>query len=203
MIKKLIFDLDDTIFNTTKDACKAYEKFLNKYDFNCTSKELYDALDDVNYIDNCTYEDLYNFLKKFLGEKFTKNKFEEFEKLYINEVTLISDKAEETFKYLSSKYEIVALSNWFYKLQSGKLEVCGLLKYFSNIYTFDTIGQKPDVNVFKKSCEPYSFSECAVIGDSISCDILVPNKLGMKTFYLGESSDLVCIKDISDLITLL
>ncbi len=203
MIKRIFFDLDDTLFCTKNDAKKAYEKFLTKYDFNCTFNQLYDALDDINYMDTCTFEDYYLFLKKFLGENFTKDLFHEFNEIYINEVTLISDKTIEVLEYLKSKYELIVLSNWFFDLQNGKLKKLGLYNYFDKIYTLDTLGRKPNLSVLKKACEPYNFSECAMIGDTLTSDIVVQKKLGMKTYFLGESSEVDCISDIYDLLEIL
>lgn len=198
-IKKIIIDLDDTLFNTSVDAKVAYDKFLQNHSFNCTFDELYNSLEDVDYMDNPTIEDLYLFLKKYFGENFSREDFQEFKDIYINEVNLLNANTAKVLEYLSSKYELIVLTNWFYELQVGKLKKLHLDKYFSKIYCVDTIGRKPELSVMKIACEPYSFDECAIVGDSIMSDILVPKKYGLKAIYFGENKDLECISDLTEL----
>lgn len=199
MIKKVIFDLDDTLFSTSKDARVAYTKFLKKYNFNCSEEELYESLEDINYMDDPSIEKYYLFLKKYLGESFNEEVFKDFGEMYINEANLICDKTNEVFEYLSNKYEIIILSNWFNLYQGAKIKNYDLDRYVTKVYGVDTIGRKPEVNVFIKVCSPYEFSECVIIGDSLMSDILVPKKLGMRAIYLGKSEDLECIDSILEL----
>ena len=41
MIKKVIFDLDNTLIDFPKDYAKEYDKVINKYNLNITSLDLY------------------------------------------------------------------------------------------------------------------------------------------------------------------
>lgn len=203
MIKKVIFDLDDTLFDTKVDARKAYSSFFKKYSFDKTADDLFKKLDELNYNDIIKMDELYIFLKDYLGNDFSKEAFSDFIKIYNEEVSLISDDTTEVLKYLNDKYELLVLSNWFYDFQIGKMEKAKILKYFDKIYTLDTFGKKPLVDTFKRVCDPYDFSQCVIVGDSLNSDIIVPDQLGMKVFYLGNSDKYKSISDIKELMDIL
>lgn len=199
MIKRIMFDIDDTLLETKIDARVAYDKFFTKYSFTKNSDELFNELDYFNHNDVTTVEGLYLFLKNFLGDNFNKEVFEDFCNIYEKEATLINENTISVLKYLKSKYEVVAITNWFSKLQIGKLESCGLVDYFDEIYCIDTLGRKPLVETFKKASNGYSFEEIAIVGDSFVSDIKVPRELGMKTFWLTDKENYDTIKSIDEL----
>lgn len=202
-IKRIIFDLDETLFNTKNDANRAYQLFLESHDFNCTSEQLYDAIGDLLYVDELSIDIFYEFLKKYLGKNFTREDFAEFQKIYINEVTLINEKTKDVLKYLSEKYELVVLTNWFYKLQAGKLKKLDLFKYFTEIFTVDNLGKKPEIEVYKKACGSHLLNECTIIGDNLQWDVLIPRKIGMNSIYFGNSKEIDSITDLTQLMDIL
>ncbi|MFI3261057.1 MAG: HAD family hydrolase [bacterium] len=203
MIKKVIFDIDDTLFNTSIDAKLAYEKFLENFDFDVTYEELYDKFEELNDVEDSSFEFFYNFLKDYLGDKLDLSVFKKFVSIYSSEVSLVSEHTHEVLSYLSSKYELITLSNWYYDLQYNKFLITDTKKYFKNLYTVDTFGKKPFVDTFKRACYPYDYSECVMIGDSLFSDIQVAKELGMKTIYLGLDKEQTCIKDIKELMDIL
>lgn len=202
-IKKVILDLDDTLFNTKVDRMVVPELFLSKYKFNCTAEQLCETISDIDYMEDPTYEKFYEFLKRYLGENLNQEIFDDYTKIAIENVTLISERTEEVLKYLSEKYELIVLTNWFYKCQIGKLDKLGLTKYFDKIYSFDTIGKKPELDVMQKACAPYNLNECVMIGDNMIADVLVPKKLGLRSIYLGESQDVESVSKLEDLLDIL
>ena len=199
MVKKVIFDLDNTLFNTKKDCVEAYDEFFSKYDFGIKGIDLYNKIDEMNYNGVTQIDGFYIFLKEYLGDNFTEDIFKDFKKIYISHGTLLFDNTSEVLEYLSKKYELYTLSNWFYEFQIGKLDNHNLSKYFKEIYTIDNFGRKPAIDVYKKVCEPYEFSECCMIGDSLKDDIIYANLYGMKTIYIGEHEDYVSIKNLDEL----
>lgn len=199
MIKRIIFDIDDTIFNTKKDCIDSYNEFFKMYDFNKTAEELYDKIDELNYIDITTINEYYIFLKEYLGDKFTEDVFDEFCDIYIKSATFLYDDYESLFKELSEKYELYIWSNWFYYIHINKLNNKGILKYFKKVYTIDTFGKKPDLECYKKICEPYKFEECVMVGDSIKGDVEPALLLGIKSIYVGKNEKYNPIKNLNEI----
>lgn len=203
MIKKVIFDIDMTLLDTKRDCITAYNKFLEKNGFKVTGLELWDKLDEMNYNDATTLDHMYDFLHNYLGNTLTKEMYKEFLDFNKMEATHLFEDTIDVLEYLKGKYELIVLSNWFYEVQISKLKTAGIDKYFDKVYTIDTFGKKPLVETFQRACYPYSLEECAMIGDSLSCDIKVPHEIGMKAIYVGAEEGYLCIKDIKELYNIL
>ena len=60
-----------------------------------------------------------------------------------------------TLEYLSKKYELVILSNWFSYSQIERLKKIGMDKYFKEMYFTDEVKNKPNKEAFIKACGPY------------------------------------------------
>lgn len=203
MIKKIIFDLDCTLFDTISDAPRAYGIFLKKYPFLVTPMELYDKFEDLNEVDDLSFDKYYEFIKNFLGDNFTREVFDDFVDIYCSEVTFLFEDTIKVLEYLSEKYEIIVFSNWFYELQKRKCDFLKITKYFSSIYTIDTFGEKPKKEAMQKACYPFEFHECVMIGDNLEIDIMGPHNLGMDTIYIGESSEYKSVTKLTDLMNIL
>ncbi len=141
------------------------------------------------------------YIKNNIIETFDENHLENILRAYDNEATLINENTERVLKYLSSKYEVVALSNWYYDTQVNRLKISGIYKYFTEVFTLDNAGAKPEKKTYEKACYPHSYEECIIIGDNIEHDIIEPNKLGMKTIYFNEdnNTEFKTIKSIEEL----
>ena len=46
----------------------------------------------------------------------------------------LNNEVKNTLKYLSNKYELVVLTNWFTDCQQKRLEKAGILKYFKKVF---------------------------------------------------------------------
>ncbi len=189
MLKRIIFDLDNTIFDSITDYINTYNEFLDSSDITFSIEEL--ALVTKEY-----EKDNYNVNKieytSYVSEKlnidYSVNNFNKILEINGKHATIINSNTKKILEYLNSKYEIVALSNWYYDVQYKRLEKRGLLKYFKHIYCLDNFGSKPSSAVFEKACKPYELNECLIIGDSIKNDIEVPKKLGMKVIYFNPKN---------------
>ena len=186
-MKRIIFDLDNTILDTYQDGFNSFKNYIkDKNIINLDPIDLYKTIGDYESVGSfLDYENLANYLTKHLGMKFTKNDLLEMFSYYELESTLIDDSTYEVLDYLSSKYELIILTNWYLDQQTKRLKKIGLDKYFKEIYALENCGKKPDVEVFKKACYPHKFDECMIIGDSLESDIIVPNELGMKALYFN------------------
>ena len=189
MIKTIIFDLDFTLMDWEDEYIFAITNVINKLNLGY-SKEKIKEIDDVL----ATYEKEYTMYEndkfcEFLNRKCNVNLPLEFVDMLIEEQTKCYrefTKSEiETLEYLSSKYELVVLSNWFTYTQKKRLENAGILKYFSKVSGGDERELKPSLKAFdiveKKK-------ECVMIGDSINNDILPALKLGMQAILITKKN---------------
>ncbi len=203
MIKRIIFDIDNTLLASSKDTKEAYKEYLTHKKLNIAPEELYKILDD--FIDNDinhNYETLLDHIKKYIDETFTSEDIKIFLSYYESKSTLLEENIPSTLEYLKEKYELVALTNWFEKEQTTRMDNANLSKYFASINGFDKIGAKPLESTFEKICSPYNYEECVIIGDSMNSDIVVPHKLGMRAILLSKEYNeniYESIKKIEDL----
>lgn len=206
MIKRLIFDLDDTLIKWLPEYVSAVNKSINEFNLNI----------DGNGIDEVikSLENTYNYLTKdlFLNEinnSCNLNMNIDFVDSILENQKLLAPADDfetiDTIKYLSSKYELVLLTNWFADCQAGRLETLGIKKYFKEFYGADIVPMKPDPNSYKLACGPYKIEECIMIGDNAKIDIEGALNVGMKVikcdFYNRDNNkyDYPVIKKISDL----
>lgn len=211
-MKKIIFDLDNTLipwkeeyWNTINET---FEYFNIKY-----SEE--DILKFKEAIDN--YENEYNtyqestmqkILEDYLGFKLPYNFIEKWEEyLSLCAPDIVSNDDIETFDYLSNKYELVVLTNWFTEQQKARLEKAGIMKYFKTIIGTDIVKNKPHKESYTKACLPYNLDECIMIGDSVTCDYEGALKVGMKAILYDpnnknkiEGLKISSMKELKDLL---
>ena len=171
MIKRLIFDLDNTLVLWKDEYRDAVKKTLVKFNIDIDSKLI------DNIFEN--YENLYDTLtkEKLLEEINTKcnlNLNMDFMEDLIKEEQELSEYNSDMidlFEYLSSKYEIVLLTNWFLEVQEKRLEKVGILKYFNELYGAENTKLKPTEEAFIKAIGNRKPDECIMIGDNIKIDL--------------------------------
>ena len=107
----------------------------------------------------------------------------------------------DTLEYLSKKYELVVLTNWFTECQKERLKKANMLKYFTKVYGTDIIPMKPRKESFMSVIGDLKPEECVMIGDNIEVDIKVPYEMGMQVYHLNKfgTSKYPTIRKIEDL----
>ena len=193
MIKRLIFDVDNTLImwkdeyyeyslgNTFKELGLNFDKSIIK-----PFDEAVDAYED--YYDIYDKEKLINFFNERLKMNFPDN----FVDVWIKYLSDCTEKASkeiiDTLEYLKSKYDLVILSNWFTESQENRLKKMGIDKYFSKqIYT-DKVKNKPNKEAFMEATKPYNIDECIMIGDSKEKDIKGAESIGMKAILIDDKT---------------
>lgn len=189
MIKKLIFDLDNTIIKWIPEYISALKETMDEYNV----KEDYLKIDNIiesqeKIHKTMSREQLLKDINKECNLNLTIN--------FINtlidkqkKLTPINDKKlQELFKYLSSKYEIVLLSNWFKECQVGRLKNLGIDKYFSEFYCGDEMLIKPNKEAFIKAIGTCKPNECIMIGDNKNIDIDEAIVLGLNAIMVTDKN---------------
>ena len=204
MIKNLIFDLDNTLYDFStiwKKSNKLVYEYL-KYDKIASYEEFFKHYKAINNIlvdevlkGNMKLKEIRNKRLKLTLEKFGIILTEEDCKFYYEkqfEFILESIKPNEEVNYwlslFSKKYKMILLTNGKSCEQRRKIEKLGLDNMFKLYISGETHISKPKaeafINVLEK--EKIVASETMMIGDSLHYDINPANKLGMKTCLIEK-----------------
>lgn len=183
MIKRLIFDLDNTLI-TWEDtyyefAVKNVCKDLHLANYSEILNIVITSID--NYEKNYEYFSIKNMVT-LLNKNANISNYSHiiFDKIFVQKLIYyftfcIPNKADpsvsETLKYLSKKYDLVILTNWFEKPQITRLKKLDILQYFSHVYGTEKIKNKPNKEAFITAIGDFKSSECVMIGDNINTDI--------------------------------
>jgi HAD superfamily hydrolase (TIGR01549 family) len=109
----------------------------------------------------------------------------------------------ETLDYLSKKYELVVLTNFFTVAQETRLKRFGIRDYFKEVYGADD-NSKPNKAAYIMAANKTKLNECLFVGDNLVNDYERPIELGMEAIWLTkEKTDKRSIKNINDLRRLL
>ena len=193
MIKRILFDQDNTLIKWKDEYRTLSMNEAGIYDLNLIKKvdeaiPIYEESVDYIKVDELinhlsklglTYEQAYNNINN------DKNRYEKASKELI-----------ELLEYLSSKYELVVVTNWFLDIQRKRLENSGILKYFKKIYSSDYYKSKPNKEIFVAAMGDYKPSECIMLGDSITKDVKPAIELGMDAYLVGEDKNYKCLKSV-------
>ena len=209
MLKRIIFDVDNTLIKWKSIYDKTYEYALDELGIKYTREELNKVIEASN-----TYENYYDYFDKEnmskLVSKFSNlnipNTFVDVWMKYLSDCYDEDDKKVlDTLKYLSNKYELVILSNWFSYSQIKRLKALGMDKYFKEMIFTDTVKNKPNKEAFIKAIGTNKPNECIMIGDNLEIDIMGALNAGLeailfdpnnKTNYKNKIKDLKELEEI-------
>lgn len=115
--------------------------------------------------------------------------------VYIDELAKAAfyiDGAEELLERLSKDFCLVVVTNGIPRVQRGRLERLGAMKYFKAIVISGEIGaSKPSTAFFDRTLEIIGArkEECLVIGDSLTSDMKGALDSGIDALYLHLGKD--------------
>ena len=214
MIKRLIFDIDDTLITWKNEYNNAINKALDDLKYPHT-KELCTKINDLELeyeIDRKCFNraEMLNFINNGLQQELPSKFIDQWiERLKDCVEDSYPKEDYETLKLLSQKYELVALTNWFLENQIERLRKLDILKFFKNVYGPEKYA-KPYKDCFLQAVEPYGVNEVAMIGDSFENDIQGAKKAGIKKLVWKDNfnkkqeykeflNDIEIIKEVKDL----
>lgn len=206
MIKAVLIDIDDTIFDFEKCSKNSFLKTLEKFNLKFKEEDFsyFNKVNDILWTKQKLGE--INIKEVFIKRDYQMGKYfnldiekglfnDLFVKFLYDEIEMV-DGIEDLLLYLSDKYKIFTASNGIFKMQENRLKKSNLYKYFDNIFVSDKIGfEKPDKKFFQKIMDLTKFSndDLIMIGDSIKSDIIGAKNSKIKSIYFNKDG-----KKISD-----
>lgn len=206
MIKAVLIDIDDTIFDFEKCSKNSFLKTLEKFNLKFKEEDFsyFNKVNDILWTKQKLGE--INIKEVFIKRDYQMGKYfnldiekglfnDLFVKFLYDEIEMV-DGIEDLLLYLSDKYKIFTASNGIFKMQENRLKKSNLDKYFDKIFVPDKIGfEKPDKKFFQKIMDLTKFSndDLIMIGDSIKSDIIGAKNSKIKSIYFNKED-----KKISD-----
>lgn len=208
MIKRLVFDLDNTLIMWDSEFYKTLDDTLNYFNINYddnVKNNLIKAVDDYeSTYEIFKFEYMNDLMSEYTNMELPNDFVEKWTEYLENAVPLKQDlELIDTLEYLSNKYELVVLTNWFTKQQAKRLENFGIFKYFIEVIGTDLVKNKPNKEAFVRACENHNMDECLMIGDSLAKDVQGALDVGMKAILMdykdNYDGEIIKVKKISDL----
>lgn len=193
MIKRVIFDMDNTLMPWKKEYDNEIGIVLKELGIEYTeeeNKKIRKAL--IEYENN-----YYTFNTKLMIDfinKYTKKNYPEelIEKLMNKWSKCAPEKLPEStikvLEYTKSKYEVVVLTDWYKEQQVKRLKKAKILKYFQEVYGAENTKRKPFKEAFMQAIGENKPEECIVIGDDFQRDIEGALKAGLQAIYYNPNN---------------
>ena len=196
--KTILIDLDDTLLDfqksedvairttiktlgiePTEDVVSAYKEINLKYWKMFERKEIErEALLIARFKEFCELLNITNKDFSLLNETYFH---------YLSSSPFEIDGAEEFLKKLSKEYDIYVITNGVKRVQTIRLSLVNITKYFKKVYISEEIGyQKPSVEFFDFVLNDLNITnkeEVLIIGDSLSSDIQGGINSGIDTMW--------------------
>lgn len=206
MIKAVLIDIDDTIFDFEKCSKNSFLKTLEKFNLKFKEEDFsyFNKVNDILWtkqkLGEINIKEVFIKRDYLMGKYFNidieKGLFNDlFVKFLYDEIEMV-DGIEDLLLYLSDKYKIFTASNGVYDMQVNRIKKSNLSKYFTDIFVSDKIGyEKPDKRFFQKIMDitKYSNDDLIMIGDSMKSDIIGAKNSKIKSIYFNKEN-----KKISD-----
>ena len=207
-MKALIFDVDNTLIELRSEYVSSVKDVLEEMNYNFPDdviNNIYRFADEhEKHFEKINKHELLDYINKNCNVNLP---LEFIDRLEIKQGENVYDDPDliKVISYLSEKYDLYAVSNWFTKTQSTRLEKMGVLKYFKTIYGADINYYKPDKRAFNVFFKDYNREDCISIGDSLENDVKLPISLGMKALWKtkNKSDEYQTFENLTDLLHLL
>lgn len=199
MIRNVLFDLDDTLFDFHKAEKIALTKTLVHFGIDPTEETLalYSTINAAHWkrleFGEISREEVkvgrYRELFKTIGVECDPVKATAYYESMLAIGHYFMPGAPELLEELYGKYRLYIVSNGTAKVQEGRIESSGIAKYMDGIFISQVLGaNKPDKQFFDicfAEIPDFSLSETVIIGDSLSSDIKGGINAGITTVWFN------------------
>ena len=197
MIRNVLFDLDDTLFDFHKAEKIALTKTLVHFGIDPTEETLalYSTINAAHWkrleLGEISREEVkvgrYRELFKTIGVECDPVKATAYYESMLAIGHYFMPGAPELLEELYRKYRLYIVSNGTAKVQEGRIGSSGIAKYMDGIFISQILGaNKPDKQFFDTcfaEIPDFSLSETVIIGDSLSSDIKGGINAGITTVW--------------------
>lgn len=220
MIRNVLFDLDDTLFDFHKAEKIALTKTLVHFGIDPTEETLalYSTINAAHWkrleLGEISREEVkvgrYRELFETIGVECDPVKATAYYESMLAIGHYFMPGAPELLEELYRKYRLYIVSNGTAKVQEGRIGSSGITKYMDGIFISQILGaNKPDKQFFDicfAEIPDFLLSETVIIGDSLSSDIKGGINAGITTVWFNpkgieNDSDIkpdYTIKDLSE-----
>lgn len=199
MIRNVLFDLDDTLFDFHKAEKIALTKTLVHFGIDPTEEilALYSTINAAHWkrleLGEISREEVkvgrYRELFKTIGVECDPVKATAYYESMLAIGHYFMPGAPELLEELYRKYRLYIVSNGTAKVQEGRIGSSGIAKYMDGIFISQILGaNKPDKQFFDicfAEIPDFSLSETVIIGDSLSSDIKGGINAGITTVWFN------------------
>lgn len=199
MIRNVLFDLDDTLFDFHKAEKIALTKTLVHFGIDPTEETLalYSTINAAHWkrleLGEISREEVkvgrYRELFKTIGVECDPVKATAYYESMLAIGHYFMPGAPELLEELYGKYRLYIVSNGTAKVQEGRVGSSGIAKYMDGIFISQILGaNKPDKQFFDicfAEIPDFSLSETVIIGDSLSSDIKGGINAGITTVWFN------------------
>ena len=199
MIRNVLFDLDDTLFDFHKAEKIALTKTLVHFGIDPTEETLalYSTINAAHWkrleLGEISREEVkvgrYRELFKTIGVECDPVKATAYYESMLAIGHYFMPGAPELLDELYGKYRLYIVSNGTAKVQEGRIGSSGIAKYMAGIFISQVLGaNKPDKQFFDicfAEIPDFSLSETVIIGDSLSSDIKGGINAGITTVWFN------------------
>lgn len=187
MIRKIIFDLDNTLIMWKEEYICALEKTIKKHNLELDAVFINNLIEDYEkYFDYYDKKILLDYINENIKIKIDMDFIDDF-LYYIGFFSEPVESVINTLDYLSKKYELVVLTNWFQIPQINRLKNAKIYEYFNNVIGGDEM-LKPKEEAFIKACNKTLPNECLMVGDDYNIDIIGAHNAGLQVIYLNQNN---------------
>lgn len=199
MIRNVLFDLDDTLFDFHKAEKIALTKTLVHFGIDPTEETLalYSTINAAHWkrleLGEISREEVkvgrYRELFKTIGVECDPVKATAYYESMLAIGHYFMPGAPELIEELYRKYRLYIVSNGTAKVQEGRIGSSGIAKYMDGIFISQILGaNKPDKQFFDicfAEIPDFLLSETVIIGDSLSSDIKGGINAGITTVWFN------------------
>ena len=203
MIKNVLIDLDDTIFDFRKAEAFAIRQTLSEFKVEPTEEtiKLYSRINQSQWErlerKEITRDEVrlgrFAMLFEALGvENVLPEKVQALYERNLSSYHFFIDGAQELLEKLCGKYNLYLASNGTSVVQDRRIGESGIAKYFKGIFISEKIGHNKPAKEFFDYCferiEGFLHSETIIVGDSLSSDIKGGRNAGILTCRVNPKS---------------
>ena len=180
-MKKIIFDLDNTLINFDSSYFEDYASVINGT--LADGKKLYKIIGEYEKLYHLYDErELTNFINSKMNYNYDSNLIDRLNYVISTRwIKSVPNGLDDVLYYLYQKYDLYVLTNWFTECQKRRLENVNILKYFKEVVGNDKYLSKPNKDGYLHIIGNTNLCDVVMIGDNFDIDIKGANNVKIKS----------------------